>query len=46
MTQTEVVHLGFSAAAQFEGCQGGCVGVEQPHFPRELHPDKNTQNDS
>lgn len=42
MTQTEVVHLCFGVVASFEVCQSDCVGVQQPHSPRELHPDKNT----
>ncbi len=30
---TEVVHLGFSAVAWFDGCHRGCVGVQQSHSP-------------
>ena len=43
MTETERVHLGFSAVAHFEGCQRGSVGVQQSLSPQELRSDKNTR---
>lgn len=37
------MHLGFSAVAHFEGCQRGCVGVQQSLSPQEPCSDKNIQ---